>query len=109
MDHVSTMGVEERRRQQREVGLVLQEALTPTSREEVPSMHTNTTPRTPAKHGAPTTDPAIAAVENIARSLEMTPTFREIALHELKRAAVYVPLLLGSGLTLLWARRRFFG
>jgi hypothetical protein len=109
MDSIANMPTAERRRHQHEIGLVLQEALPQPRHEEVPTMQTNTTPRTPAKHGAPTTDPAIAAVENIARSLEMTPTFKEIALHELKRAAVYVPLLLGSGLTLLWARRRFFG
>lgn len=109
MDHITNMPVDERRRHQQAVGLHLVEALPQPRYEEVPSMQANTNPRTPARHGAPTTDPAIAAVENIARSLEMTPTFKEIALHELKRAAVYVPLLLGSGFTLLWARKRYFG
>lgn len=109
MEHIMNMPADERRRHQQAVGLSLQEALPQPRHEEVPVMQANTTTRTPGKHGTPTTDPAVAAVENIARSLEMTPTFKEIALHELKRAAVYVPLLLGSGLTLLWARRRFFG
>lgn len=35
------------------------------------------------------------------------PTFKEVAAHELKRAAVWMPLLISAGVGLLWVNKRF--
>lgn len=106
MDCVANMPTDMRRMRQQELGLVIQEA--PPQSQEATNMHRNTTTRT-SINSTTSLDPAVAAVESMARSLEMTPTFKEIVVHELKRAAVYMPLLLSAGFSLLWARKRFFG
>lgn len=35
------------------------------------------------------------------------PTFKEVATHELKRAAVWMPMLISAGVGLLWVNKRF--
>lgn len=34
------------------------------------------------------------------------PTFKQVVLHELQRAAVYMPLLISAGAGLLWVNKR---
>lgn len=36
------------------------------------------------------------------------PTLKEVARHELQRAAVYVPILFSAGIGLAWTCRRLF-
>lgn len=107
MNPLLTLSTSERRKQQYAVGLELFEESVAKNKE---SMQTNTAnAKNPGKHGSPQLDPAARAVDAMAAALEMKATFKDIVVYELQRAAVYVPLLFASGLTLMWARRRYFG
>lgn len=110
MNTILTLSTEERRKQQFAVGLELLDEATPQPSKELMQSNTaNSTIKTSGKHGPPQVDPAERAVTAMAAALEMKATFKDIVVYELKRAAVYMPLLLASGLTLMWARRRYFG
>lgn len=110
MNPLLTLSTSERRKQQYAVGLELFEESVSKNKESMQTMQTNTVnAKNPGKHGSPELDPAARAVDAMAAALETRTTFKEIVVYELERAAVYVPLLLMSGLTLMWARRRYFG
>lgn len=64
-------------------------------------MNTNTT-----QNDTNTTRPSRA--QATLERLTEPPTFKEVAVHELKRAAVWVPMCLSVGIAMLWAERRFF-
>lgn len=44
--------------------------------------------------------------EQALRHLTTAPTFKEVALHEAKRAAIWAPILAGTLLSTLWASKR---
>ncbi len=93
---IKTLPVEERRNRQQQVGLVTQ---VPQRREPTMNNNQETQP-----HHARNASRAQRTLENMSKPL----TFAEVAQEELKRAAVIVPMLLSTGVTLLWINKKFF-
>jgi hypothetical protein len=50
--------------------------------------------------------PAQSALNRMAQAMEQQPTWRQVAVHELQRAIVYVPIFVVSTLVTLWANRK---
>ena len=95
----------DRRRHQNELGLVIVTRRTdPSTQPEKKKRMDQTQSQTRGNHGSP----AQQAVDRIARAISEPPTFKDVAQHELKRAAVYVPLLFSAGIGLAWTCKRFF-
>lgn len=46
-------------------------------------------------------------IKHLIKQAVATPTYKELALHELKRASVYVPMLATTALGVLWMNKRF--
>lgn len=91
---------EERRQHQAELGLVIV-----TRRPDPPPTEKRRKmdqPRTQSSHGNPS-----RAQQALDRMSEM-PSFKEIAKHELQRAAVYVPILFSAGIGLAWTCKKLF-
>lgn len=105
MAPVREMPEPERRRHQQDLGLVVVTRRTdPPQQPEKRTRMDESTTRTQGSRGSQ----AQQTLDRLATALEMPPTFKEVAMHELKRAAVYVPMLLSAGVGLLWANKRFF-
>lgn len=51
---------------------------------------------------------ALRAIDRLEATLREPPTFKEVAKHELQRAAVWAPMLLATGVALLWTQKKFF-
>jgi len=98
---VREMAEPERRRHQQNLGLVIVTRRSdPPLTEKRKRMDETARPQTPR-----------AGMSRAAQTLERmteTPTFKEVALHELQRASVYVPMLFSAGIGLLWLNKRFF-
>lgn len=92
----------ERRRHQEELGLVIVTRRTEPPQPEKRKRMDETT-RTQATRGTGVS----RAQQTIERMLDM-PTYKEVAMHELQRATVYVPLLFSAGVGLLYLSRRVF-
>ncbi len=88
----------DRRRHQNELGLVIITRHTeqPPQPEKKKKMHEQTQTR-----GIP----GSRAQQALDRMTE-PPTFQEVARHELKRAAVYVPILFSAGIGLAWTCKK---
>lgn len=99
---VREMPEPERRRHQQNLGLVVVTRRSDPPQTEKRKRMDETTTRTQT----PRTGMSRAA-QTLERMTE-APTFKEVALHELKRASVYVPMLFSAGVGLLWLNKRFF-
>lgn len=89
---------EERRRHQAEIGLVIV-----TRRDHQPQTEKKKKmdqPQRQSAHG--NTSRAQQALERMSEP----PTFKDVAMHELKRAAVYVPILFSAGVGLVWTCKK---
>lgn len=89
----------DRRRHQQELGLVVitrRPEQPPTEKKK--KMHDQTQTR-----GIP----GSKAQQALERMTE-PPTFKEVAKHELRRAAVYVPILFSTGIGLAWTCKKLF-
>lgn len=95
--NTADLSEDQRRSQQMAVGLRAQ------AEQEAPDME-----QQQATRGTPKQNPALSAVSRMADALEERPSWKDIAVLELKKATVYVPILLSTALTVMWARRRFF-
>lgn len=51
---------------------------------------------------------AASRAERVLEHLSQNPSFKEVAMHELKRAAVYVPLIATTAVGVLWMNKRLF-
>lgn len=97
---ISEMPEADRRRHQQDIGLVI------VSRR--PEPQTQQTEKRKRMHepqhqtrGVPGSK-AQAALERMTEN----PTFKEVARHELQRAAVYVPILFSAGIGLAWTCKK---
>lgn len=88
----------DRRRHQNELGLVIITKRTeqPPQPEKKKKMHEQSQMR-----GTPGSK-AQQALERMSEP----PTFKEVATHELRRAAVYVPILFSTGIGLAWTCKK---
>lgn len=102
MAPVREMPEPERRRHQQELGLVVVTRRSDPPQQPEKRTRMDETPRTQS-HRAGTS----RAQQTLERMTE-PPTFKEVAIHELQRAAVYVPMLLSAGVGLIWASKRLF-
>lgn len=50
--------------------------------------------------------PAQSALNRMAQAMTQPPTWRQVAVHELKRALVYVPILMMSAYATVWMNRK---
>ena len=94
----------DRRRHQEELGLVIiTRRPEPPPPEKRKRMHEpQTQNRTNSGSQAQTT------IDKMARAMTEPPTFKAVAMHELQRAAVYVPILFSTGVGLVWTCRKLF-
>lgn len=102
MNTVRELPEADRRLRQEDLGLVVI-----TRRSDPPQ----TEKRTKKVHESQQTNRTTNQTTRAAMALErMTepPTFKEVAIHELKRAAVWMPMLLSAGVGLVWANKRLF-
>lgn len=91
----------ERRRHQQSLGLVVVTRRSdPPPTEKRKRMDETVRPQNPRAGSSR----AQQALEHLME----TPTFKDVAIHEIQRAAVYMPLLITAGFGLLWANKRFF-
>lgn len=86
---------EQRRRAQLEAGLLIQEV-----RVEMDHQVQNRNPQNRPHRES-------RAHQTLER-LTAPPTFAEVAMHELKKAAVWVPIGMSCAFTLMWANKKFF-
>lgn len=98
MPSLNQLSTDARRELQRTIGLVIETQPQPTeTRRQSMDTTTNVQPsRRPSR------------AQQVVDHLSEPPTFKEVAVHELKRAVVWTPLILTTGVALLWANRRFF-
>jgi hypothetical protein len=98
MNPANQMPEEERRRHQAEIGLVIvtrRDPQPPTEKKKKMEQS-----QRQSVHG--NTSRAQQALEHLSEPL----TFKEVAMHELKRAAVYVPILFSAGVGLAWTCKK---
>ncbi len=88
---------EDRRRHQAELGLVI------ITRRPAPPPTENRRKMEERTQGRGNQSRAAQALERMTEP----PTFKEVATHELKRAAVWMPMLISAGVGLLWVNKRF--
>ncbi len=95
----------ERRRHQTELGLVIvSRRAEPQTQPEKKKRMDQTHDQTQRGNGTQ----AHQTLDKISRALNEPPTFKDVATHELKRAAVYVPILFSAGVGLAWTCKRLF-
>lgn len=99
MEHVKHLAEDRRRLLQQEAGLVVIQRKPPTTERNRNTMDLNQTATPGARPSR-----AQATLERLTEP----PSFTEVAAHELKRAAVWMPMLFSAGATLLWMNKRFF-
>ncbi len=88
-----------RRRRQTAIGLVIQaQTNNTTPHEQNDTMQENTTTHTSKPSRA----------EQALRHLTTTPTFKEVAIYELKKAAVWAPIMATTLVGAFWVNKRFF-
>lgn len=97
LNPVRQMPEEERRRHQAEIGLVIV-----TRREPQPTAEKRNMEQSQRQSAHGNTSRAQQALERMSEP----PTFKEVAMHELKRAAVYVPILFSAGVGLAWTCKK---
>lgn len=102
MANVRDMPEPERRRHQQDLGLVV------VTRRADPPKQTEKRTRMDENTRTQSSRPGISRAQQTLERMTEIPTFKETALHELHRAAVYVPMLLSAGVGLLWVNKRFF-
>lgn len=87
-----------RRQRQEAIGLFTQPEMTLTTHtQKADTMQENSTPSISNKSRAAKT----------LEHLSQPPTFREVAIYEMKKAAVWAPLLATTLLGTLWVNKRF--
>lgn len=87
-----------RRRRQANIGLVIQpQTSNPTTYEKNDIMQENTAKNTSRPNRA----------EEVLRHLATAPTFKEVAIYELKKAAVWAPIMATTLVGALWVNKRF--
>lgn len=98
MPSLNQLSTEDRRQLQRTIGLVVETKPQPTEtrRHSMDTQPNTQTARKPSR------------AQQVVDHLSAPPTFKELATHELKRAVVWTPILLTTGVAILWANRRFF-
>ena len=101
MEHIKNLSEERRRSLQQGVGLTVVK----TKQERNRRMDTN---QTPAATNRATPSRAQQTLEHLASRLDAPPTFKDVALHELKRAAVWVPIIVSCAVSVAWGQRRYF-
>lgn len=95
--------VEERRAFQFEVGLEVLPRLQPV---ETESMSENSTTKATQARTAPRRNEQQDVIRVVREMVMDDMGFKAIAIRELKRAAIWVPILLTTGLGTLWASKR---
>lgn len=102
MANVREMPESERRLHQQELGLVVvtRRSDPPQQPEKRTRMNEDTRTHTPRT--------GVSRAQQTLERMTEPPTFKEVAIHELRRAAVYMPMLLSAGVGLIWANKRLF-
>ncbi len=106
MNSPQAMTATERRNRQEDLGLFV----TATRRQEPPQpekrnrMSEAATQQNLPKNRQP---PARSMAQQTLEHMLTEPSFKSVAMHELKRAAVYVPVIVALTAGMVWAQKRF--
>ncbi len=106
MNSPQAMTATERRNRQEDLGLFV----IATRRQEPPQPEKRNRMSEVAQQQTPTKNRPPQARSMAQQTLEQMlaePSFKSVATHELKRAAVYVPIVVALTAGMLWAQKRF--